>query len=928
MANVQPKEQLVLDGAHEQGFLAFYKGLPEKPNTTVRLFDRGEYYTVHGQDAVLAARELFRTNSVIKHLGGGSNKLESVVLSRLNFESFVRDLLLLKHYRVELYKQKSSSKNDWEAEYKASPGNLSQFEEILFGANNELTVTTGVIGVKLASESGHRVVGVGYIDANGRQMSVAEFNDNDTFSNLEALVVQLSPRECLIPSGDLGPDGAKLKQVLSRSQLLVTERKRTEFTNKDASQDLSRLLRTKGDASAVAARPEMDRTNAICALASVIKYLELLGDDSNFAQYTLSMYDLSQYMRLDSAAVRALHVEPITGSVESSGGVSKTHTLLGLLDKCRTPLGHRLLAQWLRQPLVDINKIEERLDLVEAMVCTVEMRHSLGEEHLRRVPDLNRMARKLSRKAATLQDCYRLYQCIERLPYLCEAIAKYDGPHTASLAAVFTTPLQELISDLAKYQEMIETTVDMEQANQGEYVIKPDFDETLAELRETMNGLEKDIQNQLRKAANDLCLEAGKSIKLESNAQLGFYFRVTLKEEKVLRNNRSYHMIDTNKAGVRFRNNALQDLNEQHMASKEEYAQQQKTVVEEIMNIAVGYVEVMQNLGQVLATLDCIFALATAAVSAPIPYVRPKLLEQGSGVIKLQEIRHPCLELQDDVSFIPNDCTFDKGNGLFHIITGPNMGGKSTYLRSVGAAVLMAQIGSFVACQEAEISIVDSILARVGAGDCQLKGVSTFMAEMLETATILRSASNKSLIIIDELGRGTSTYDGFGLAWAISEHIAKEIAAFCLFATHFHELTALADEVDTVQNYHVTATTAHGALTLLYQVRAGPCDRSFGIHVAELANFPSSVIEHAKRKAGELEDDFGNDDDDSEEAVKKRKLEKQEGEKLIEEFLSKAASLDIDNMNEQDLETEINKLRNEVKGKNNAYVSRLLSRET
>ncbi|ROT64986.1 hypothetical protein C7M84_017040 [Penaeus vannamei] len=692
MANVQPKEQLVLDGAHEQGFLAFYKGLPEKPNTTVRLFDRGEYYTVHGQDAVLAARELFRTNSVIKHLGGGSNKLESVVLSRLNFESFVRDLLLLKHYRVELYKQKSSSKNDWEAEYKASPGNLSQFEEILFGANNELTVTTGVIGVKLASESGHRVVGVGYIDANGRQMSVAEFNDNDTFSNLEALVVQLSPRECLIPSGDLGPDGAKLKQVLSRSQLLVTERKRTEFTNKDASQDLSRLLRTKGDASAVAARPEMDRTNAICALASVIKYLELLGDDSNFAQYTLSMYDLSQYMRLDSAAVRALHVEPITGSVESSG--------------------------------------EERLDLVEAMVCTVEMRHSLGEEHLRRVPDLNRMARKLSRKAATLQDCYRLYQCIERLPYLCEAIAKYDGPHTASLAAVFTTPLQELISDLAKYQEMIETTVDMEQANQGEYVIKPDFDETLAELRETMNGLEKDIQNQLRKAANDLCLEAGKSIKLESNAQLGFYFRVTLK-----------------------------------------------------------------------------------------------------------------------------------------------------------------------------LGLVQEIVS-------------------------LRSASNKSLIIIDELGRGTSTYDGFGLAWAISEHIAKEIAAFCLFATHFHELTALADEVDTVQNYHVTATTAHGALTLLYQVRAGPCDRSFGIHVAELANFPSSVIEHAKRKAGELEDDFGNDDDDSEEAVKKRKLEKQEGEKLIEEFLSKAASLDIDNMNEQDLETEINKLRNEVKGKNNAYVSRLLSRET
>ncbi|XP_071527563.1 DNA mismatch repair protein Msh2 [Panulirus ornatus] len=928
MAQLQPKEQLTLDGASEQGFLSFYRGLPEKPNTTVRVFDRGDYYTVHGQDALLAARELFRTNSVVKYLGSGNNKLESVVLSRLNFESLVRDLLLVKHYRVEVYKTKSSGKNDWEAEHKASPGNLSQFEEVLFGANNELTVTTGVMAVKLGTENGQRMVGVGYVDVNGRLMSVSEFSDNDTFSNLEALIVQLGPRECLIPSGDIGPDGAKLKQVLSRSPLLVSERKRTEFNNKDAGQDLGRLLRKKGgEAASVSARPEMDRTYAISALAAVIKYLELLGDESNFGQFSLSMYDLTQYMRLDSAAIRALHVEPTGGTGETSGNITKTHTLLGLLDKCRTPPGHRLLLQWLRQPLVDINKIQERQDLVEAVVSSVELRHSLGEEHLRRIPDLNRLARKLARKAATLQDCYRFYQCVERLPNLCEAIAKYDGPHVASLAAVFTTPLQELISDLSKFQEMIETTVDMEQANQGEYVIKPDFDDTLGELRETMNNLEADIQSQLRRAANDLGLDAGKSIKLESNTQLGYFFRVTLKEEKVLRNNRNYRMIDTNKAGVRFRNGALQDLNEQHMASREEYNTQQKTVVDEIMNIAAGYVEVIQNLGQVLASLDCICALAFAAVSAPIPYVRPKLLPRGSGVLKLENARHPCLELQDDVSFIPNDCNFGKDDGMFHIITGPNMGGKSTYLRSVGAAVLMAQVGSFVACEQAEISVVDSILARVGAGDCQLKGVSTFMAEMLETATILQSASSESLIIIDELGRGTSTYDGFGLAWAISEYIAKEIGSFCLFATHFHELTALADEVDSVKNFHVMATTAHGALTLLYQVRPGPCDRSFGIHVAELANFPPSVIEYAKRKAGELEDEFG-DDDDSEGAVKKRKLEKQEGEKLVEEFLAKAAALDVDNLTDAELQAEIKKLRDEVQATNNAYISHLLSRET
>lgn len=926
MASLQPKE-FAIEGAGEQGFLSFLRSLPEKSNTTVRIFDRGDYYTVHGPDAVLAAKELFHTNSVIKLLGAGDKKVESVILSRLNFESFVRDLLLVKHYRIEVYKQKSG-KNDWEAEYKASPGNLSQFEEILFGGSSELNVTTGVMAVKLANESGQRIVGVGYVDTAGRAMTVSEFTDNEAFSNLEALIVQLGPKECLIAQGDLGPDGVKLKQVLSRSNMLVTERKKSEFSVKDADQDLNRLLRGN-DTGSVATRPEFDRVVALAALTVVIKYLELLSDESNFGQFGLSQYDLSQYVRIDSAAVRALHVEPVGETLEVSGGSSKTHTILGLLDKCRTPLGHRLLAQWLRQPLIDINKIEERQDLVEALVSSVDLRHSLGEEHLRSIPDLHRLARKLTRKAATLQDCYRFYVCVQRLPSMCEAIAKYEGPHVTALAAVFITPLQELISDLSKYQEMIETTVDMEQAKLGEYVIKPDFDEKLAELREKMDELEADIQSQFRKAASDLGLEAGKSIKLESNAQLGYFFRVTLKEEKVLRNNRSYRMIDTNKAGVRFRNSAMQDLNDQYTSCREEYGCQQKSVVNEILSIAGGYVEVIQQFGQIIATLDCVFALATAAVSAPIPYVRPKLLPKGSGVMKLKGIRHPCLELQDEISYIPNDCTLNQSGGLFHIITGPNMGGKSTFLRSVGAAALMAQIGSFVACDEAEISILDSILARVGAGDCQLKGVSTFMAEMLETATILRSATKDSLIIIDELGRGTSTYDGFGLAWAISEYIAKEIGAFCLFATHFHELTSLADEVDTVKNFHVTASTSHGALTLLYQVRPGPCDRSFGIHVAKLANFPDSVIEYAKRKAGELEDEFcGDDDDESEEAVKRRKLEKREGEKLIETFLSKASALHNEGVDDEKLQQEISKLRQEVLSTNNAYISHLLSRET
>lgn len=733
-----------------------------------------------------------------------------------------------------------------------------------------------------AKASEARNVGVCFADASTRELGVSEFLDNDLYSNFESLLIQLGVKECLITQDVNGKDVelAKLRQIADACGCAVSDRAASDYGTKDIEQDLSRLLR---DENSVGRLPQTDLKLAMGSAAALIKYLNVMSDASNFGQYQLYQHDLSQYMKLDAAALKALNLMP--GPRDGS----KTMSLYGLLNHCKTPVGSRLLAQWLKQPLMGKEQIEQRQQLVEAFVVDTELRQNMQENHLRSIPDLFRLAKKFQRRMANLEDVVRAYQVAIRLPNFLESLeGVMDEQYKDPLDREYTSKLQESSASLAKLCEMVETTVDLEALDRHEFIIKSEFDDALQTLRKRLDRCRHGIDTEHRQVGDDLGLDTDKKLMLENHKTHGWCMRLTRTEATCIRNKREYSEVATMKNGVYFTTSNLASLRREFDQLSSNYNRTQSGLVSEVVNVAASYSPVFEKLGAILGHLDVIVSFAHVAVHAPTAYVRPTVHARGTGNTILKEARHPCMEMQDDISFITNDVTLQRETSEFLIITGPNMGGKSTYIRQIGVIALMNQIGSFVPCAEAELSIFDSILARVGASDSQLKGVSTFMAEMLETANILKSATRESLIIVDELGRGTSTYDGFGLAWAISEHIVKEIGAYALFATHFHELTALADTFPQVQNLHVVAhidgAKSKREVTLLYKVEPGICDQSFGIHVAELVRFPEKVVNMAKRKADELEDFSGKHDTEN---IVANKEDVEKGSALLKGVLEK-----------------------------------------
>ncbi|GLC60185.1 hypothetical protein PLESTB_001582900 [Pleodorina starrii] len=845
---VAPKD---LDDKSLRAFMSFFKTLSTDSHI-IRFFDRKGYYSVHGPAANLIARQFYRTTAVVR---GTDSGLPYVNVNRAMFETILRELLLggTAHV-VELYEAAGTG---WKLARSATPGKLSSFDDELY-RSAEMSEVPLVAAITATAAEGQVTVGVAYVDSSSCRLGATEMLLDEQLSGLEAVLVQLGAREAVVNKDALtlldAGQRSRLSGLFDSVGLMVTERPASLFTAKHLEADLAKVI--KG--GAVEQHGDvLERRTACSALAAVLSYSEVMAESGGGGgRYVLSLYNSGCYMRLDATAQRALNVLPTRTDANA------TFSLYGLLNRCRTAMGKRRLKTWLKQPLVDLAAIKERHDAVEALVADAEMRQRLRDQQFRGLPDVERLTRKLQSRRISLQELHQLYRASARLPLIEEALRCHEGAHAADLVDRYAEPLAQHHDSehLQRFEELLEAALDLDRLPE-EYLISPTYDPRLGSLAEAKQEVEEEIADLAQSAADDLGLTLDKTIKLEWHRAANTRtrcLRITQKEEKNVRGKlqSKYVVIETRKDGTKFTNRGLRDAAERLNAAAGQYLVLQGELVEQVVSVAHTFVEVWEAVAALLAELDVLLAFAEAAVVAPVPYVRPEMLGPDEGILELRECRHPNVEVQDGVSFIANDCVMQRGESWFQIITGPNMGGKSTYIRQVGVSVLLAQVGCFVPCASARISVRDSIFCRVGAGDSQMRGVSTFMAEMLETAAILRGATSHSLVIIDELGRGTSTYDGFGLAWAISEHLAgPEVGAPTLFATHFHELTELTAEVG-VKNMQAAAVidpTTH-KLTMLYSIREGACDQSFGVHVAESAGFPPQVISMANERLKQLEE--------------------------------------------------------------------------
>jgi DNA mismatch repair protein MutS len=576
-------------------------------------------------------------------------------------------------------------------------------------------------------------------------------------------------------------------------------------------------------------------TLGVLSAGAILHYLQETQKSNLSHLNKIAVYNPSDYMLLDYATKRNLEI------IFSMQDGSREGSLIAILDKTETPMGGRLLKKWVSSPLIKLQPIQLRQEAIEILFKNQNLRDKLLET-LREIGDLERLISKTCTGRANPRDIVSLKTSLKKIPSLKEAIKDVGGSILVQIREKLA-PLTELTE---KIDRAIVENPPVQIVDGG--VIQGGFSAELDELRNiAYHG--KDWIAKLQKTERE---RTGiSSLKVSYNRVFGYYIEISHANKDKIPDD--YIRKQTLVNSERFITPDLKTYEEKILHAEEKIFELESELFNELRLDIANEAEPIQQNAQLIAMLDCLLSLAICAVQ--YNYVKPELDENNS--FEILEGRHPVVEriLPPTVKFTPNNCILDSEKDQIIILTGPNMAGKSVYLRQIGLVVLLAQIGSFVPAKSAKLSIVDRIFTRVGASDNISAGESTFLVEMQEAANIMNNATSKSLILLDEIGRGTSTFDGISIAWAITEYLHEnpDAAAKTIFATHYHELNEMADIFPRIRNYKVEVREINDKVIFLHKVNPGRADHSYGIQVAQMAGLPKAVTDRAKEILNNLE---------------------------------------------------------------------------
>lgn len=843
-----------------------YLDIKDKHKDSILFYRLGDFYEMFFDDAKLVSEELDLTLT-----GRNYGKEERAPMCGVPYHSCEAYIarLVAKGYKIAMCDQVEDAAMAKglvrrEVIRVITPGTVMEESMLDESKNNYLCC--------IYSSPSIPTTGISFCDVSTGELKVTEFfgNDFDIINQIKTELGKFNPKEilCVLKKEIYKPLNKFIKEKLV-CNVEVLEDNINDYESQNILKEHFKNKELKF----------LNRVSAVQSIAHLIEYLKIT-QKGDLKHITFPVfYDKSEHMGLDLNTIRNLEL------VETMRTKSKKGSLLWVIDKTKTSMGKRLLRSWIERPLVDKNKIILRQDAVEELFKNIILRADI-RELLSKIHDIQRLMTKISYASANAKDLKSLSSAIGVLPELRLLLQKAKSPMLMKMCSRMDT--------LGDIHTLIESSIAEEPAlsvKEGG-IIKDGYSEEIDNLRRDRDGGEdiaREIEERERKRTGI------QKLKVTSNKNFGYYIEVTNAHKKLVPDDYIRKQTLTN--CERYTIEELRDLESRIMYAREKINDTEYKIFEEIRSKVAENFSRIISVSNIVAALDVLTSLSE--VASCNNYVKPIVNEEKSIVIS--QGRHPVIEsLLTDTSFVPNDVSLDDGENLISIITGPNMAGKSTYMRQTALIVLMAQIGAFVPASEAVIGIVDNIFTRIGASDDLASGQSTFMVEMSEVADILKNSTSKSLLIFDEIGRGTSTFDGMSIARSVLEYVAdkSKLGAKTLFATHYHELTCVVNEFSNMKNYSIAVKKNGDEITFLHTIIPEAADDSYGIEVAKLAGLPDCVISRAKEILAQIEQEqsLNKNTKSSDEKISQVQVMNVQKNSEADEIVKELNDIDINNL--------------------------------